>query len=459
MKKNEVRQKIQGQIISGFFDPHTFEHSGHDIVTFYREDSGEQATIRATLESVVRDITRWDSPEQLENAFYFSVNLQSVEALQKLVEAAGEEKDYEKKYANLAIAAIRTFPYKNADYISFIDPLRSWLRSETASPSAFEALSDISPDSVTDYAYMAFHYHSHKPEILQKILTHLYFHENNPDKGLSLLLALLRLTESKINFSGASENHPLSTLLIESQTALQEAIRVHPLLPSEVKETLQKKESRNPDRDRSYKRFELIIKHTENDSTHAVGYLDLDGIIVDVNNMACSLLGRSRKDTIDRHYKDFTTLIGFGIADERTRRTKIGEGKKLTPRYQVEVIRGDNSTVTFECRTTNVYDKIGGEHIGFRSEYYDITERKIGEDALSQIPDYAYSFSIARDGSILCENISPGFAKATGFAPESLRSIEAWKAIVHPDDSAVFGKIEESLSLIRSDVSEFRILP
>ena len=213
MTLDDARQWIQQHISTGFVDPRTYEHTCHEVVTYYREHQEEQDVIRqALLEVTGRYEWTSASPEQLENAAYIAVNLESIKALQNLVTDVAKLDDPSGELATVAIAAIRSFPGNGRVRDLFLPALFRWLRSESTAHLAFEALCDLTPDDASAYVSVIAHYHRNKPEIIQKALTHLYYREGDTDKGASDVRSV-----------------------VESFTTLIDAIKRHPFLPDAFK--------------------------------------------------------------------------------------------------------------------------------------------------------------------------------------------------------------------------------
>ena len=213
MTIDDARQLIQKNISSGFVDPRTHEHTCREVVTYYREHPEEQDAIRQALVEVISEY-EWASAsaEQLENAAYIAVNLESPEALQNLVTSAVNLDESSGDFATVAIAAIRSFPGNGTVRDLFFSALFRWLKSESVAHLAFEALCELAPDDAGAYFSALSHYHRGKPDVIQKALTHLYYREGKTDQGASDVCSVL-----------------------ESFTALVDSIKMHPFFPDTFK--------------------------------------------------------------------------------------------------------------------------------------------------------------------------------------------------------------------------------
>lgn len=213
MTIDDARQLIQKNISSGFVDPRTHEHTCRGVVTYYQEHPEEQDIIRQALVEVISEY-KWASAsaEQLENAAYIAVNLESAEALQNLVTRVVNLDEFSDDFATIAIAAIRSFLGNGTVRDLFLSALFRWLKSESVAHLAFEALCELAPDDAGAYLSALPHYHRNKPEVIQKALTHLYYREGDTDQGASDVYSV-----------------------VEGFTALLDSIKMHPFLPDTFK--------------------------------------------------------------------------------------------------------------------------------------------------------------------------------------------------------------------------------
>jgi PAS domain S-box-containing protein len=99
----------------------------------------------------------------------------------------------------------------------------------------------------------------------------------------------------------------------------------------------------------------------------------------------------------------------------------------------------------------------------------ELNERKKAEEALQQsearyrrvselISDYAYSYCVEADNSLILEWITNAFTRITGFTPEESEARGGWAKLLHPDDLPVALQRAEKLFSGKKDVSEFRII-
>lgn len=227
MTIDDTRQWVQKHISTGFVDPRTHEHTCREVVTYYQEHPGDQAVIRQALVEVIGEY-RWASPEQLENAAYLAVNLESSEALQRLVVSVANLDDASGDLATVAIAAIRSFPGNGVVRDLFLPFLFRWLRLESTAHLAFETLCDLTPDDAGAYLAAVAYYHRARPEVIRKALTHLYYREGDTKQGMSVVSSV-----------------------VESLASLVNSIQVHPFLPDpfkdDVRDTILSKEGRRVD--------------------------------------------------------------------------------------------------------------------------------------------------------------------------------------------------------------------
>jgi len=218
MTIDDARQLIQKNISSGFVDPRTHEHTCRKVVTYYQEHTEEQDVIRQALVEVISEY-EWVSvsAEQLENAAYITVNLESAEALQNLVTNVVNLDEPSDNLATIAIAAIRSFPGNGAVRDLFFPALFRWLRSESVAHLAFEALCELSPDDAGAYLSALSHYHRSKPDVIQKALTHLYYRGGDTVQGASDVRSV-----------------------VENFAVLVDSIKMHPFFPDTFKRDIEK---------------------------------------------------------------------------------------------------------------------------------------------------------------------------------------------------------------------------
>lgn len=214
MTQDEARHWLQQQIATGFVNPRTYEHSCREVVVYYQANLEEQHLIAQALAEVIGEY-EWATFEQIESAAYLVVNLESLEALQKLVASVGNLSDPSGEFATAAIAAIRSFPGNGAIRDLFLAPLFRWLKVESVAHLAFEALCDLTPSDMGGYFSAFLYYHRGNPQVLQKALTHLYFYKGDTNQGAILVSSV-----------------------VASFPSLLDAIKSHPFLPDTFKDTV-----------------------------------------------------------------------------------------------------------------------------------------------------------------------------------------------------------------------------
>ena len=215
MNLSTISNKIRQEISTGFIDSRTIEHSSRATVREFRRDKKSLACAREALAIVISE-HNWANFEEIENAAYLAVNLESHAALSKLVERARIPSDkYENELAKVAIAAIRSFPDEEA-VREFQPALLHWLRRAPVAHSAFEALCDLRPKEAEDYFTALAYYHDGQTDIIQRALSHLYYQGGDTKRGAAAVRS-------------AIASFPSNAMLTES-------IVTHPLLPAAFKQ-------------------------------------------------------------------------------------------------------------------------------------------------------------------------------------------------------------------------------
>jgi PAS domain S-box-containing protein len=142
-------------------------------------------------------------------------------------------------------------------------------------------------------------------------------------------------------------------------------------------------------------------------ATDIIATFTLDQIITNVNRGAEVLLGWSREELIGQHVDKVATPASIALAEDRARRSLARE--RLSPTFEVELIRKDGSLVPAEAWTRAIRDQ-QGKLSGFHGIYRDITERKQAEEQLRR---YAERLSILHkiDRAVLTEQSPEAIAQ------------------------------------------------
>ncbi len=100
----------------------------------------------------------------------------------------------------------------------------------------------------------------------------------------------------------------------------------------------------------------------------------------------------------------------------------------------------------------------------------DVTERKLAHEALRRsgeryrlvselISDYAYSFKVEADGTMIPEWFTEAFNRITGFStPEEIDAFSGLLSLIHQDGQALVATYEDDQSSGKTNVYEFRIV-
>jgi PAS domain S-box-containing protein len=104
-----------------------------------------------------------------------------------------------------------------------------------------------------------------------------------------------------------------------------------------------------------------------------IAILTVDGIITDVNRGAEVLLGRSPKEEIGKHFRDFLTPAANARMEDRFRRFYAGE--PVPSVFELELLHKDGRVVPVEVRARFIRDHAGNP-IGIQTIHRDISARK-----------------------------------------------------------------------------------
>src|SRR3990170_1507849 len=123
-----------------------------------------------------------------------------------------------------------------------------------------------------------------------------------------------------------------------------------------------------------------------NSSKDAIGYVSLDGVLLDVNDSFCRLTGYSREELLDnKKYQDLAPKE-YHEYEAKTIERILRTGKP--EEYEKEYIRKDGSRVPI-LLTAFVAKGINGKTLGIAAIIKDITERKNNERAIRDTREYA----------------------------------------------------------------------
>jgi len=136
-------------------------------------------------------------------------------------------------------------------------------------------------------------------------------------------------------------------------------------------------------------------------ATDIIATLTLDQIITNVNRGAEVLLGWSREELIGQHVHKVATPASVALAEDRIRRFLARE--RISPTFEVELIRKDGSLVPAEAWTRGIRDP-QGKISAFHGIYRDISARKKAEAQLKEEAEIAAA--LARVGHELISSLN-----------------------------------------------------
>ncbi|MDN3513682.1 MAG: PAS domain S-box protein [Candidatus Brocadia sp.] len=98
-----------------------------------------------------------------------------------------------------------------------------------------------------------------------------------------------------------------------------------------------------------------------------------------------------------------------------------------------------------------------------RKECVDTNNQaRVSEESLpavsKHISNYAYTFRVEPDSTLVCERVSEAFTLITGYTREEVAARGGWLSFIHPNDMSIFIRHRDRLFSGQSDTSEFRII-
>lgn len=186
--------------------------------------------------------------------------------------------------------------------------------------------------------------------------------------------------------------------------------------------------------------------------------LDVQHRIVDLNPAAGRILGRSAKQ-----------IVGQSVTEVLPEQAALVTAAEAgTERSTQVVIDAETQRRVFELAVTRLNSR-RGTPIGYLLIWHDITERVRAEAAIrdsetryrvvsEMTSDYTYAFRIHEDGRVSLDWITDAFLEITGYTIEELTAKGGWRAIIHPEDSALADQFAALISAGQPAVVNFRIV-
>jgi len=165
--------------------------------------------------------------------------------------------------------------------------------------------------------------------------------------------------------------------------------------------------------------------------------VDLDGVLVEVNQKFCEMLGYAREELLGKRVKDVTHPDDYGEGASHRENLKRGSSRSISG--EKRFLRKDG-TVMWARRTMSTACDPTGKPIYVISIVEDITERKRAEAALRESEErFRATFENApvgimhtslEDNRIL--RVNPKLCELLGFSPDELLGVTT-DDILHPD--------------------------
>ncbi len=165
--------------------------------------------------------------------------------------------------------------------------------------------------------------------------------------------------------------------LISELAGLRQRVAELETLVSERKRMEQVLKERTKELHKAEERFSGIY----NSSKDAIGYVNLEGVLLDVNDSFCELTGYSKEELLTRRKYQEITPEEYHEYEAKVIERIMRTGKHAE--YEKEYIRKDGSRVPI-LLTTFIVKGDDGKPIGLAAIIKDITERKRAEGALRE---------------------------------------------------------------------------
>jgi len=191
------------------------------------------------------------------------------------------------------------------------------------------------------------------------------------------------------------------------------------------------------------KQAEMALQESE-ERYRAVVENSHDGILIIgedyrfiyANNKLCEIIGLKREEIIGHDFREFLDEDAKKIVADRFMNRQ--RDKKLSPRYELNIVGGDGKKRRVEVSSAVVKDSKG--KIRTIGQLLDITERKRAEEALKREKE-KFQILIEKSPlgvSIIGKNhnykyVNPKFTEIFGYTLEDISTGQEWFAKAYPD--------------------------
>lgn len=195
--------------------------------------------------------------------------------------------------------------------------------------------------------------------------------------------------------------------------------------------------------ERSLRESEQTVNSILNYANVGITFANPEGVYLKVNPAFCHFLGREESEIIGQKYQDFALP---NQKDDKDAHKSLVEAivDKSVSIIERSYRRRDGAVIWGRLSPSPVYDS-AGQITSFVTVIEDITERRISEQRLLESESRLKQIIDATDAGLWDLNAQSGvivfndkMKALSGYGAAFPETIEAWEALIHPDDIAIY---------------------